>query len=300
MNIKGDDRPGPSQRSRAGRRGPRRGWPICILAVALAASPGRAVAQPRVVSINLCTDQLVLALGEAWQIAGLSRFSRNAEMSFLAARAAGYPSLRGSAEEVLQLKPDLVLAGAYSGRATRAVLGASGMRVETFAPPETIAAARSEIERMAALLGRREAGAALVAEIDRAVAEAATLKAGRPAISALAIQRRGFVLGEATLLSTAMAAAGFANASAPLGISSIGRASLEAIVKLKPDVLVLEDLPVSRDQSSALLHHPVLARAGIGVRVLKLPVAEVTCGGPSLPSLIRRLVVEARALGVRD
>lgn len=262
-----------------------------------ALSPASAQIKPpiRVVSINLCTDQLLLALGEPGQIAGLGRFSRHAEMSFLADRAGAYPSLRGSAEEVLKSKPDLVLAGAYSGRATRAVLGANGVRVETFAPPETIAAARSEIERMAALLGRPRQGTALISEIDRAVSEATAARAGRRAVSALAIQRRGFVSGRQTLLSAAMEVAGLANASAALGISSIDRAPLETILKSKPDVLVLEDLPVSRDQSTALLHHPVLARAGIGSRVLRLPVAEVTCGGPSLPHLIRRLSREVNS-----
>ncbi len=299
MNIKCADRPAAEKGTHSRARVRRWACIPCAVAAALLAVPpavGALSRSPiRVVSINLCTDQLLLALADPGQIAGLGRFSRHAEMSFLAAAAAPYPSLRGSAEEVLKSKPDLVLAGAYSGRATRAVLVAHGVRVETFAPPETIAAARSEIERMAALLGRPRQGAALISEIDRAVTEATAARAGRPAVSALAIQRRGFVSGRRTLLSAAMEVAGLANASAALGISSIDRAPLETILKSKPDVLVLEDLPVSRDQSTALLHHPVLVRAGIGSRVLRLPVAEVTCGGPSLPHLIRRLSREVSA-----
>ena len=303
MNIKRDDRPGVSKPPPPSLRIPRRGWPLWITPIALVAGVGAALAQvpapARIVSINLCTDQLALALADPGQIAGLSRFSRNSEMSYLAAGAAGYRALRGSAEEVLKLEPDLVLAGAFSGRATRAVLRAHGVRVETFAPPTTIAAAKSEIERMAVLLNRPQKGAALIDDIDRAVLEAAVAHAGRPAVSALAIQRRGFVVGRETLLSSAMAATGFVNASAAFGISSIDRAPLEAIVKLNPSVLVLEDLAALRDQSTALLHHPVLARAGIGSRTLKLPVAEVSCGGPSLPPLIRRLSREAIAQNAR-
>ena len=299
MNIKCADRPAVDKQQLPGLRAHRRARYLCLAPAVFMFSPTLATAQiqvpARVVSINLCTDQLLLALADPDQIAGLSRFSRHTEMSFLAARAARYPSLRGSAEEVLKMKPDLVLAGAYSGRATRAVLGANGVRVETFAPPESIAAATAEIERMAAILGRPQRGATLISEIDRAVTEATAAIAGRPAVSALAIQRRGFVSGRDTLLSSAMGVAGLTNASAALGITSIDRAPLETIVKRKPDVLVIEDLPVSRDQSTALLHHPVLVRAGIGSRVLRLPVAEVTCGGPSLPHLIRRLSREVSA-----
>lgn len=294
MNFKCADLRGIGKRTHPGSRALRSAWGVCIVPAVLLASASAVWAQmpARVVSINLCTDQLLLALGNPGQIAGLGRFSRHIEMSYLASRAANYPSLRGSAEEVLKLKPDLVLAGAFSGRATRAVLHGNGVRVETFAPPQSIATARSEIERMATLLGRPERGAALIADIDSAVSEAVAARKGRSAVTALAIQRRGFISGRETLLSSAMEVAGLANASAALGIASIDRAPLEAIVKLKPDVVILEDLPVSRDQSTALLHHPVLARAGIGVRVLKLPVAEVTCGGPSLPQLIRRLFRE--------
>lgn len=277
-------------------------WKRFIVPVAMAAAvatsggdastQGVLVAGPRVVSINLCTDQLVLALADPAQIAGLGRFSRHAEMSYLAAKAAAYPSLRGSAEEVLRLQPDLVLAGAYSGRATREFLSARGLAVETFAPPRSIAEAKAEIDRMGGLLVQPVRAAALVAEIDAALAEASTAALGHTTLSALAIQRRGFASGRDTLLSAAIEASGFTNAADALDITSIGRAPLEAIVKLQPDVLILEDLAVSRDQSTALLHHPVLARARGATRIIKLPVAEVTCGGPSLARLIRRIAAE--------
>ena len=111
----------------------------------------------------------------------------------------------------------------------------------------------------------------------------------------MAIQRRGFASGRDTLLSAAIETAGLTNAAAALGIASIGRASLEAIVKLKPDVLILEELAGVPDQSTALLRHPVLARATASARIIKLPVAEVTCGGPSLAPLIRRLARQPTA-----
>lgn len=250
-----------------------------------------AAAEPvrRIVSINLCTDQLLLALAAPNQIAGLSRFSRNTEMSFLASRAAAYPSLRGTAEEVLKLAPSLVLAGAFSGRATRLVLEAQAVRLETFAPPRSIAEARAEIVRVAELVGQVPKGHALVDEIDTAVAEAGSAARARATMSVLAIQRRGFASGRETLVSSALEAAGLRNAADALGITSVGRAPLETILRLKPDFLVLEDLAIARDQSSAVLHHPALVHAYPPARLIVLPVAELTCGGSSLPVLLRRL-----------
>jgi iron complex transport system substrate-binding protein len=53
-----------------------------------------AVAQPRpqqVASLNLCTDQLLLALADRAQIASLSRLARDPPVSFLAGQAEGLP-----------------------------------------------------------------------------------------------------------------------------------------------------------------------------------------------------------------
>lgn len=243
----------------------------------------------RVVSINLCTDQLLLALADPGQIAGLGRFSRHAEMSLLASKAAAFPVVRGAAEEVMRLRPDLVLAGAFSGRAARQTLASHGIRVETFAPPRNIEEAKAEVERAGRLIGQTGRSAALLAEIDAAVTEAHEAARSRRPLTALALQRRGFASGTETLLSAAMEAAGLRNAAAALGIGSVARAPLEAIIKLAPDVMVVEDLAVARDQSTLVLQHPALRSAYPASRIIALPVAELTCGGPAIAPLIRRL-----------
>ena len=256
-----------------------------------------AVAEPprRVVSINLCTDQLLLALAEPGQIAALGRWAQIREMSFLAPAAMRHVLVRGTAEEVLRLRPDLVLAGTFSGSATRAILQAQGIRVETFTPPLTLAQARSEIIRAAALLGHPDRGTALIVAIDAALGAARPLGGGP--MTVLALQRRGYVSGADTLLSDALAEVGFVNAAAGLGVRSVERASLETIAKARPDVLVVEELARhAPDQANALLRHPVLARMVPASRMLRVPVAELTCAGPALPTLIHRLGQErARA-----
>lgn len=280
------------------RKSARRHWVkigaggISLVLGLLQLDAARAEPPLRIVSINLCTDQLVLALAEPERISSLGRFSRRADMAYLARAAQAFPQVRGTAEEVLRLRPDLVLAGAFSGRATRAALMAQGIRVETFAPPRSIAEAKAEIVRAGGIIGAPQRAAALVAEIDGAVAEAAAVARGRAPRTALPLQRRGFASGRDTLVSSVLETAGFLNAAGALSIGSIARAPLEAIVKLKPDVLVVEGLGPAADQATALLHHPALKR-GAGVRVVELPTAEVACGGPSLPALIRRLAAAA-------
>lgn len=257
------------------------------------ASADDAPAPRRAVSINLCTDQLVLALAEREQIAGLSRIARS-ELSYLAGQAVGVSSVDGGAEGVLVLKPDLVLAGAFSGAETRAVLVRQGIRVEAFAPVMTIAGAREEAIRVANLLGRADRGAALVAEIDRAIAQARGVGKG---LTAIAYERRGFAAGRGTLLDELMVHMGLENAATRAGIRSVGAMPLEVVVQTRPDVLILDwggGLPP--DQGTALLQHPALARAVPSDRHIVLPANLVACAGPALPAAIDRLAAEVRRI----
>jgi iron complex transport system substrate-binding protein len=160
--------------------------------------------------------------------------------------------------------------------------------MEIFAPVTTVAEARAEILRAAELLGHPERGARLVAEIDRALAVAGSRQA-RP-ITALQLQRRGFVSGSETLVADLMRRLDIANAAEKLGLTSVDRVPLEALLKLQPDMLILQheesDPP---DQGAALLAHPALAMVVPPERRAFLPYSEITCAGPALPAAIGTL-----------
>jgi iron complex transport system substrate-binding protein len=97
---------------------------LCLFAIVLLlAAPAVAQQRPeRIVSLNMCTDQLVLALADPDQIVGLSRFAGNERMSYAAGQAAAYPQLPAAAEAVIALEPDLVLAGSFTNRAAKDML----------------------------------------------------------------------------------------------------------------------------------------------------------------------------------
>jgi iron complex transport system substrate-binding protein len=77
---------------------------------------------PRIASINLCTDQLLMTLADPPQILGLSPYSRDPVRSWAAAQANSFPRLSGTAEDVLMLQPDVVVAGRFTKLATRELL----------------------------------------------------------------------------------------------------------------------------------------------------------------------------------
>src|SRR2546429_9889611 len=65
----------------------------------------------RVVSFNQCGDQLVLALADPEQIAGLSPYAADPSLSAVADMARAFPRLDWQAESTIALRPDLVLIG---------------------------------------------------------------------------------------------------------------------------------------------------------------------------------------------
>ncbi len=252
-----------------------------------------ALALPSAVSINLCTDQLLVTLADPAQILGLSPFARDRIRSPVAREAEALPLLSGTAEEVMMIRPDLVLSGRYTKRATRELLRGQGVRIVELDAVRSLDAARAQIRQVGDLLGHPDRAEAALVRLDAAIARARRAAVDRPA-SVLPLQRRGWVTGGGTLLTSLLDVVGLANAGARVS-GGLGRfASLEEIVTLRPDLLLVSEAGLrAEDQGSALLTHPALARLYPPARRIVLPESlSVFCGGPGLADTIDRLAAE--------
>src|SRR3546814_21060735 len=90
--------------------------------------------------MNVCTDQLVMQIARPERIVSLSFLSRDPQVSAMAAEAAVFPVNHGLAEEILPLRPDLVVAGSYTPRPTVPLLRRLGVPVLALAAETSIAA----------------------------------------------------------------------------------------------------------------------------------------------------------------
>jgi iron complex transport system substrate-binding protein len=268
-----------------------------ILAIVAFLLPGVAGAAPavpqRVVSINLCADELLLALADPGQIASLSVYATDPDLSTVVAEAAAFPHHAASAESVVALAPDLVLAGRFTKRDTRDMLTRLGYRLELLDAPRSIADSEKQISRMAALLGHPDRGAALIADIEAARARAA---AAAPSVKSTAAnyQRRGYVAGSDTLMSELLGIAGFADAGGKLAGRTGGFVPLEKVVASPPDYIVVASADLAaHDEGSALLAHPALMSLYPENRRIVLPPKLTVCGGPTLPLALDRVASEA-------
>ncbi|MGY3486640.1 iron complex transport system substrate-binding protein [Bradyrhizobium sp. USDA 4011] len=249
-------------------------------------------AGPRIVSMNVCNDQLVLSLADPDQILGLSRFSRDAWQSWAAEQAQNFPRLSGEAEDVLLLKPDLVVVSLFDKRATRDLLKANGLHLVEFTVPRTLDEVRDQIRAMGDVLQHPDRARAEIARLDAAIARARAAADGHH-YRVLPVERRGFVAGRSSLISSLLAATGLSNAAGELGLDAGGFASLEAIVKLRPDfILVSEAGDRAQDEGRAFLLHPALERFYPADKRIVVPERLTVCGGVMLADALDRLTAE--------
>jgi iron complex transport system substrate-binding protein len=256
--------------------------------------------QVRVISINLCTDQLLLDLAEPDQIAGLSPYARDKARSWAALKAQSLPVLSGTAEEIIMLKPSLVLSGRFTKRATRDFIRAQGIPLEEFDAVRTVAQAKEQIVRVARLVGGEATGAARAAELDAAMARLKTAAAGQK-LRVLPVSRRGWAAGRDSLMSDLLAAAGLVNAGGEAGLRAGGFLSLEAMVSLKPDaILISRDDGQAEDQGRAMVLHPAVQALFPPERRIVIPESVTVCGGPMLVEAMDRLAAQVSKLRPRD
>ena len=272
---------------------------LCLMLLIAPTSVARAAESPdRVVSANLCGDQLLMSLADPDQIASLSPLSRDPQMSFLAAQAKAFPVNRASGEDLVKLDADLILTGPYDNRYTRALLAERAIRFEALAPWTSLRTGEEQVRWLATLLGHPERGEKLIAEIEtarkRLVGLAPADATGRrPSI--LVLHRRGYVF-HVGLTGELLASAGFVDAAAGMGIGEAGFVGLETILRARPDyLLVSRQVDAPEDQGEAFLEHPALTRMYPPSRRLVVSDRLTLCGGPSTPALIDALVGEIRA-----
>jgi iron complex transport system substrate-binding protein len=261
-----------------------------ILAAAMAcaarceAPPRTALRAPprRVVSLNPCLDGILLEVADPAQITALSHYSREPSQSAIADVARRYPFTWGSAEEVVALKPDLVLMSGMGAMALTGVLPRLGIREASFGVPSTIGESLAQVRRVAVLVGHPERGEALAARIEAALVAAAPA-AGEPRLGALVYEYHGLASGPGTLVDELMRRVGFDNLASRYGLRRTGDVPLEALIDDPPQVLLAGRLapgePVWADR---VLSHPALNGLGPRMRRETFPETLMFCGGPSM------------------
>lgn len=259
----------------------------------------------RIVSLNLCADQLVALLVEPGRIAALSKLSRDRSLSYVAELAEAFPQAQPNAESVLSFNPDIVLAGRLSATPTVNFLKSKGVPILQISLLSSFEGIREQTRSVGKALGAEARAEQLIAEMDALLASGADQSnardgGARPRPSALTWQPGGFTSGSGTLIDAVLDAAGFDNLASRRGLKGYGFLTLESVVDGRPDLLISDDaLPDPPSLRQSLLAHPALRpkTGGVGARTVTPPPL-TACAGPFTAQAVAMLRAKRRELGL--
>ncbi|KPF74151.1 ABC transporter substrate-binding protein [Blastomonas sp. AAP25] len=255
------------------------------------AAPGRE-ALPRVVSINPCVDAVLMQVADPAQIAAISHYSQDERATSIPLeQARRFAATSGTAEEVVALAPDIVIAGSHVAPSTISALHRMNIPLIQIGVPESIDESSAQVRTIAAAIRQPARGEALVARIDDAV-RAASASSAAPS-GALIWQGGGLVPGDGTLASELLRVTGFRNLSADYGLKQWDVLPLEYMVAKPPQVLLSVG---AHDRSDRMLGHPVLAGLKQQIAVRRYPEKLLHCGGPTIIDAVGHLAQIRRTL----
>jgi iron complex transport system substrate-binding protein len=250
-----------------------------VSAISLALAGVAEAAPRRVASLNLCTDELLLMLGDPGQIVSVTHLSQQPAETALWRQARRYRRNDGSLVSVAGLRPDLVLTMGGGARDRIRIARRLGMKVLDLPYPQSLADMEQSVRTVSAALGRAPAGAAALARIAR-------LKKTRPKRPAEALWLGG---GGRTVAAAGIAAQWMALAGLRQRAVAGDRVSLEQLLVRPPAVILRSDYRQGQySGEQRWLAHP-LARRVRGARTLATDGRPWTCMGPALAAEIERL-----------
>ena len=243
----------------------------------------------RIVSLDYCADQYVLKLADREQILAISPDGVKS-FSYMRAAAEGVPTVRSIAEDVLVLKPDLVVRSYGGGPNAMAFFEGAGIPVlqvgwSSNLNPEGQGSIPAVIAQMAEGLGQAERGNALIAEFQTRLN---TVQAGQDERSALYMTLAGVTTGPGSLIHEMLQAAGLTNFQEEAGWHSL---PLERLAYEQPDIIAaafFESAARSPDAWSAS-RHPIARRQLSNQTVIPLEGAWTACGGWFLMDAVEAL-----------
>ncbi len=198
----------------------------------------------RIVSLNLGTDEILLALAPPEQIAALSSYVDDAGLSCMAEAAKAVPvKLHDkSPERVLAQHPDLVLTTDSVPKELVASMRDLGLTVFVSKTPKSIEAVFPRIESIGKVIGREEEAATLTGRLHERLADVARRtedipETDRPIVVAFAFS--GVFGRRDDLFDDMCRHAALRNGAAMAGLTKDNSISMEQVVALDPDVFLL-------------------------------------------------------------
>jgi iron complex transport system substrate-binding protein len=275
------------------------GWHVGLFAGLLCLGFPASAAPRHVVSLLVCTDEYVFRLLPRDRIAALSYLAgdRHPVVSTIVDEVQDIPLIRQNAEDVLALHPDLVVTYQYVNQKLQSILEAAGIPVFDVPLANSLADIRRTTRTLGDALGERARAEALIADMDRKLADARA-HAPSPPVATLIYEPNGYVTGDG-VTDEILQAGGMRNVGPEMHQARNGTVPVEMIAYAPPELLVLNDArEATPAHADLLLHHPALAALKDHATVAHLSLTPLLCPGPwsaDAAAPLEALALRARA-----
>ena len=227
----------------------------------------------RVVSLDLCTDWMLIKYAKPNTVAALSRYIHRYPVDWV---TDDWPIHNGSLEQILALEPDLVIVGEYNALLLRQRLQDLGINVETLPLPRTLHDVSTYERQLLTLLD---------ISLDRASRMPEPYKNTEKPARLLLLGANGIGTGRNTFEDGVLRHAGWENYLVDDGYI---RLDLEQLVMDPPD-MVSWSAPTSRALANQFSEHTVLKKLMTEDQWLKTNYWHWQCPGPWTWELIGKM-----------
>lgn len=254
----------------------------------------------RIVSMNLCTDELLMRIVDPSRIASVTYLSQqpiNAPLG-LNAIASKLKVNHGLAEEVLMQDPDLILAGRFTSTTAVSLLRSIGYKIIIFDPENTLDDMRANIRKLGEAVGEPARAEQVIADFDaRLAALQKQIPPGeKPVFADIGVNN--FIAGENTLYTHVVNAGGYRTLGQALGFEGFRNVPLEEILSTNPALISTATPWTSPPSMSTMaLRHPALRAMVESTPQVTIPERYTTCGAPSMLGAVEILVAARKANG---
>jgi iron complex transport system substrate-binding protein len=221
----------------------------CSLAACARPAPWAAVdwrpanAPQRIVAASLLATEVLLEILPRERLAGVHVLAADPRFSLVAGDVQGLPLVGADAEQLLAVRPDLVLCDAYTRPETLALLSSAAVPVVVTADPASFDDIAANVQRIGRVVHREAEAAAMVARMHERLR---ALAADAPAVAAWRVMNLDGGLhtyGRGSLFAAVVAAAGARSEAVERGVGPFRKLDAEALLGWQPDAIVVNGDP---------------------------------------------------------
>lgn len=238
----------------------------------------------RIVSLDFCADQFVLKLSDRKNIIALSPDATK-DFSYMRNEAQGIATVRPRLEDVLLLKPDIVVQSYDRDPRSAQFFERTGIKVIQIGYANDIADIENVIRQTAIALGEENRGETVISEMRGRLEN--IKKTGKPK-SILYLTSKGAVAGKNTMIDSLIKAAGHKNFENSFGWRSL---PLEKLAYQSPDIVAsgfFESGDLVTDRWTPA-RHSVATRLLATTKTYSIPGAWTACNSWSLVDVVEEL-----------